>query len=942
MLAQKPSETEPPAAEQQKTAPTTAPATPSTSINNHQAYEGPEGSVSAKRLTVNTIHFPAIAAKEAKTGSHDIEIRRSDAPRKTGQIAVWQQMTQGGSGLGRKLDNKLQSRRAWHTGSEEDPIYFLSVAPKNEQFVIGNRDTLIKRIIRPYWTPKGNTQLYDVDHKKEYQLGGDDKKPDEDNLWLLDSSTNRSAGARINNAINKGIGSVLEPWNNPNKPDVDSVRKTYSVTLKNIIWDAPFKGNSENYTAADIAERATQLEPLKAMSRSDVKKAGLQPGKGEFLIFNNASGGRSRTIELAGSADKTVPFTDTSFIAGFKPHTAIFNDKDEDPIKIVGVLWPDNPALKSAGVETSFSISPMPGLAQTGYLNFGQAERQIQKIFKKNLEVEALSPLTLSSVTLDENNNLIIKGKVVTNLPLLRGADIDFTITGNELSIEKTFASQEVSVPAPFHLNKSSLTLALSTSKGLSANGEVNFAIDRVGSGKVSATADTTGSLALAGTFKMDEQLFGKSEIAVGYQQGQWYLNGTTEIAEGKIPGVSHAQATVGYHQNEGLSIAGKADLNLPGIDQSSLDIGYNSRTGLYMRGTASTGKTIPGIDNAELKVDVAERRNEPGFKISASGAVQARIAGVNAKFTVSYDDGAFTAEGSGQYKRGLFSGQLHAGVTNRGIDPKTGNLLNTPATDGKFKIFGGGRLSMKLTPWLQGMVGVQLQPSGDILADGQLSLANPVTLFERKAFNRKLFGVAVQVPIVPLIVAEVGANLKATASIGPGQITKLQLGVRYHSARPNNTKVSGDAEVKIPADAGIRLAARAGVGVGGGLASATGGIELGGMAGLTGVAKAEASTSWTPAKGLIMDMKMGLHASPKFVFDISGYINAQLLGADLYDNTWQFASYSFGPDYRFGVSLPIHYEQGKPFKMSVSDLQFEVPPINAKKLMRDLIEDIV
>ena len=75
--------------------------------------------------------------------------------------------------------------------------------------------------------------------------------------------------------------------------------------------------------------------------------------------------------------------------------------------------------------------------------------------------------------------------------------------------------------------------------------------------------------------------------------------------------------------------------------------------------------------------------------------------------------------------------------------------------------------------------------------------------------------------------------------------------------------------------------------------------------------------------------------------FDIGGYVSVRALGFSVYDNRWQFASYTFGSDYRFGISLPIHYREGEPFDISLDDVEFEVPNISTNQLLRGLIDRI-
>ena len=43
----------------------------------------------------------------------------------------------------------------------------------------------------------------------------------------------------------------------------------------------------------------------------------------------------------------------------------------------------------------------------------------------------------------------------------------------------------------------------------------------------------------------------------------------------------------------------------------------------------------------------------------------------------------------------------------------------------------------------------------------------------------------------------------------------------------------------------------------------------------------------------------------------------------------------------RFGIRFPVHYEEGKPFSLSLSDIQFVVPDISAGDVLSGLIDKI-
>ena len=128
-------------------------------------------------------------------------------------------------------------------------------------------------------------------------------------------------------------------------------------------------------------------------------------------------------------------------------------------------------------------------------------------------------------------------------------------------------------------------------------------------------------------------------------------------------------------------------------------------------------------------------------------------------------------------------------------------------------------------------------------------------------------------------------------------------------------------------------------------IVSAQAGIELGGSLGVEGALDAGVDVDWSPKKGLVLDAKASISAEPKFKFDITGYVlvEADLLFTTitLYEKKWQLAAVEYGSGLRLGMKLPIHYEEGKPFNVSLSDIEFEKPKVDAMSVLKGLLDKI-
>jgi hypothetical protein len=62
----------------------------------------------------------------------------------------------------------------------------------------------------------------------------------------------------------------------------------------------------------------------------------------------------------------------------------------------------------------------------------------------------------------------------------------------------------------------------------------------------------------------------------------------------------------------------------------------------------------------------------------------------------------------------------------------------------------------------------------------------------------------------------------------------------------------------------------------------------------------------------------------------------------ELYKKTYKLAAFEYGSNLRFGLKFPIHYDEGKPFDISLKDIEFEVPKIDPKQILPDIIKHVV
>lgn len=934
---------------------------------NENTYRGSEGIISRTnglRMELPVLRVPAIKRQFIPAQNLIVRPGRAEGERReTNQRTIWDANARDGVGLNTALDRKLE--QAAKFGLDSNPIYYFQIGQgqgDRTNYIVGNRTSIRNRLLRPYWTPTGQSVLYEVDHKLEYQLNGSDTI---DNLWLLERKLNGSSGRNIDREMERNVNRLINAsrdttvWRGQSPPDFREAKRQFDeIKFRSAEYNLPVEaesGGPYSYTLEQIKENALQLEPIRPMTLSQVRAAGLVGSETRLVIFNNQTGGRRFYINLPNATTGEVPFTDPTFLPGFRPQTAIITPSENTIVTLRGTLWSANPALDFHGIKTQIEITKFAGLEHTGYLNVTGVQRQIEQLFgSENIQVTGMSPIQLLSFDVEGSGLMVIRGKVITSVPLIDGADIDLAIRGNDIRLEKTFSTTDIKIPRPLSITNSSLTVAIGTESGFSLTGQIGLEIPDIGSGLIRAEARTgrfggaRGGFALSGQFEFDRELFDRADVSVSYEMTeageQFSISGNIAIPQGKVRGIKRAAITVSYSDNQ-LSARGDAELDVPGVDRGSLSIDYLPDA-WSIGGEFTLRNDIPGIRSGSISANVSKVAGEAGYQVIAHGTAVPNIPGIGSQLTVEYDNGTLNIHARASYNRGLLSGEINVGATNRAVDTN-GQPTGDPIDN--FIIYGGGFLTIRITPWLQGMVGVQFLPNGEMQVSGTIGIPGIVNVFDRiEVPERELIGMGFDIPIFAIPVGPKSIGLKATirgglrayAGIGPGRLEQLELGLVYNPAREEETHVTGQGRFVIPADAGLRLVVSATIGLDALIGGVEGGLELGGGLGLQASAEANINVDWTPTSGLELNANLGAFVQPKFVFTIDGVIRAWFT---FYEEVWRWrlANYEYGSNLRFGVQLPIHYREGEPFNISFNDIQLTYPQIDAQSFLRGLIRDI-
>ena len=823
-----------------------------------------------------------------------------------------------------------------------------------DRYFIGDLAAIGREMTLPSWDRSGAAHAFDVDHIVELQLAGYDRSDGHwanqlPNMELLDASANRSSGSRIARDVNERLGRFLTAARGDSRipHGVETAKQRFALQFDEAVPEA----QADPQVGPNHYWRQEELERGDHVRVSSVQLA--HPSEigdvGHVKVFSRETGGIpftfawSNTPEPQGHEGNFLrPFTVT------QKQFFVASDQLTNPqVGELTIALPGGNDKWEAVPPRPVPIRRLQGLPFAGYVDRTTLRESLSTFRKKGS-----SPIRLEDdPDIMPGGGIGVRGQIMPEIPALQGVGIDFELAGDDLRIFKEFSIDDIHVPRPFVVSEVTLVASAGTRSGLQLTGRVDFGIERVGQGFMKASAGTERGIEFDGEFNFDTRLFQPARITVGYHEGAWSGGGELGIPPGKVPGIHRAMITASYAQDR-LDATGNAELDIPGVQQGTMTLSYSEAEGLAIGGSFQLSNRIPGIRGGQIEAHVQERREQNDYRVTARGEAQPAIPGVDATISVAYDDGAITVEGDAAYSRGPVSGRLHVGATNRPVDAQ-GNPVPDGTPGRQLTAYGGGSATVQLTPWLQGTVGLRLLPNGEIELAGAIGLPATIDIFPEKAYSRNIFTIGLDIPIVGVsvlgqrigIFATIQGGLDFSAGVGPGQLRELGLEITFNPDHLDQTHVQGGAQLHIPAHAGLRLFVRGGLGAGIPIVSATAGLEVGGALGLEGAVDAGVHVDWMPQRGLVLDAAGEIYVEPRFRFDITGYVLVEadllLTTVELYSKRWQLAAVEYGSGLRLGMRFPIHYEEGRPFDISWSDVQWQIPDVNPRQVLEGLIHEI-
>jgi hypothetical protein len=801
----------------------------------------------------------------------------------------------------------------------------------------------------PEWDKRGNKRTFQVDHMIELQVAEEGARGPAntlENLELFDQSANTSAGSTLKNEIREKVATLLKKQGKTGSQEqITTFLRDTDIVFTRIgasVGKVP-EADSAYWTRAEIeaGKPFEGVEPLPSPGEAgDPKKFALLSPGGGLVLYQYPHALNSTKIKVDDPVAQRA-------VAGLKISqldlvTDYHEKKADTEIGTVAAEW-DLPKL-------IVPESPPKGLKLFKPAE-GQYTGALQGLPGLSADVKGMSSIGFKDVRI-RNGELFATGLFTPSIPLFGNHPIEARLMGRDVEFAFVFTSETLKLPVPgLKIDAASVAVVMGT-RGLGVEGGIDLSVERLGSGSLGVRFDTAKGFGAEGRFNFDSELFDRAEIKVWYREHKFGGEGTLAIDKpNKIRGIRSASILARYDDGR-FTAEGMVQPSIPGIKQADLTVSYKKEEGLEIGGVLSLADNIPGISSGSVEVKL--KKADDRWRVRAAGKAVPKIPGISTELTITYDDGAFDIAGTAAYEKGLLKGSVTVGATNRPVSDDGKPAAETPgAGANKITVYGGGTLSLRIAPWLEATAGVKLKPNGEIEVTGRIGLPAVLEIFKEKKLDKNLVTIGIDIPIVGIAVAgqrigifaNISGGLDLSAGIGPGQLQDLHLEVTYNPAHEDQTHVSGAAALHIPAHAGLRLFVRGSLGVGIPIVSASAGLEIGGGLGLEGALDAAVNVDWTPAKGLDLTASAAIYVEPKLKFDITGFVLVEVdlwvKTIELYSKRWQLASMEYGSGLRFGLKLPIHYQEGKPFDISFSDIEIVKPDINAMDVLTGLLKKI-
>jgi|GEM_PF-3143817 len=874
-------------------------------------------------LKIEKLHLPDFKERNKAKFKLPVETLKMQRP-KLQQVNNWKEAVKSAANI-KVADflKKIKKPNENEAKPEDSKTYFLK-SPKSEYRLFGTLEQIQEECYIPNWNRFGERNLHQVDHIVEWQLGGGDVA---DNYELADAKANMDSGIKImqerKRATEEAIKTLKDKNPNVPVPKYSEIVGNYIVSYTKIEkWDLSYQGNGKVFWTKEEIKDGKHLEYLQGMTADEISKSKGTPN--ELVLYVNRSGGSPIRLPIPPQPKEAMwPGID---ITGY---TINASAGDNDVFGVLKLKLRQN-FTKTLKTNKAFEVNfkKIPGLLNTGYLDFAQGQTAISGLLK----FEGLSPITIDEFRLDETKGIVLHGIItVDGVPLIAGTQVELNVMGDDLSISKTFTLDEVKdrLPKPFRPTEMSLSVFASTKEGLGVEGTLGFEIKDFGKGELIGIGSGKG-FGIKGKFEFDPKLF-KSKIEASYIDNKFAFNGSAEVAT-KMKGLEKLKFDVSY-KDELLTGRGSALLSIPGLQEIGLTV-KSKGDELLIEGDIKFGKTSH-LKSANAKITLLKKGEQWNVGITGDISPDINISGLSiTQIVLQYNNGVFDISGAAHFEKGKIKGDFRAGVTNKPVDEK-GAKVESEEAAGPLKVYGDGVLNIPMGQGVSAEARLKIKPDGDILIGGKLGLTEDKFIVpEYKSNAPKIFDFEKSIPVASCGVATILLGLKADAGIFYAfdglkidketvvDMPDISLGKLSQIAL--NAKISMSTGFRAGLEAGVGLVATLQVAIA--AIKGTGKLDLKFTA-LDAKARALAEATFSPEKGIQLKETTVLLAllskiSAQVNLEISLILDLLLTQLTLWSHRWEPDALKAEKDFPlFSGSINLSLKFGDNNSISLDDI---------------------
>jgi hypothetical protein len=520
-----------------------------------------------------------------------------------------------------------------------------------------------------------------------------------------------------------------------------------------------------------------------------------------------------------------------------------------------------------------------------------------------------------------EAGQLSGNGHAEITQPMLAGTRAELSVAENgDLAGSVTLPASRLQPPVPgLSLQGGSVTLGYENQTLSGGLEEVTLSYRDLGEATLNGTV-SGDHLEGSGNFNLSLPGFSEATGRVGYNRsGQFYGDfalGAEDFPEalpvesGRIEGSLDEAGTV--------SFSGTVTVALASVGTGEFSASYEAGTTTITANVELTD--LPGLESTTVLITLVNGQLEGEADIAVDSE---RLPGIGTRLHVEYRDNLWSAEQEVDFS--VDDGKLHGTIT----------LGIAQEEDGGLNVHGGGDVTARIGPNLEGTLVLTINPDGTIDTSGEIRVPEPIELFPERRTERELFQHSQNIPLWAILVAVIRIRAGMRAGIGPGVLRDITVAGEYTIGADELPSFSVTGELYIPAFAEAYLGIGAGLGLDVKLGSLTGGIEGMATAGVYGAISVIPELAYEDGDYLINGTAT-LAGAAKFKLGLNAWAEVEALWITVWEQEWELAEWvwDLGPTLALQARLSYNFSNPEPPTLEVET--GDIP--NADQLIQDAI----